>query len=106
MARRIELNWTNPYFEANKELIVGLEQVIERKVGDGAWAETALVPVAGLTPAFTVADEDMIPDGSVIEYMYRIVTVNGTARTNGNVITVNVPISSDAVIDLEGTYVP
>lgn len=106
MARRVELNWTNPYFEANKETIVGLTQVIERKVADGAWTETPLVPVAGVSPAFTAVDEDMIPDGSVQLYKYRIVTVNGTARTNGNVIEVSVPISSDAVIDLEGAYVP
>lgn len=109
MARHVSLSWTNAYFDENKELISGLTQVIERKVAEGAWEETSIVPVDE-EGVYSAQDVDLGENTETVQHQYRIVTVNGATRTNGNEITVDVLPETPAVVppveDLEGQYVP
>lgn len=105
----VTLNWTNAYLVDNEATIPTLTQVIERKIGDAVdWEELALVPVEGAGNAFSAVDEALAPIDAETNYQYRIVTVNGAVRTNGNIVTVSVPAqpSADPVEDLTGTYNP
>lgn len=107
MARNVSLNWTNTYFFQNKDTIAGLEQVIERKIDDGAWVELATT-ITGDGGIYSAQDTDLTENTEAVQHMYRIVIVNGGVRTNGNEITVSVlPIgAATPVSDLEGAYVP
>lgn len=107
MARHVSLNWTNTYFFQNKDAIAGLAQVIERKVGEAAWQELATT-ITGDEGIYSAQDTDLTENAEPVQHMYRIVIVNGEARTNGNEITVSVlPIGTvTPVSDLEGAYVP
>lgn len=107
MARRVSLTWTNAYLVNNLATIPGLIQEVERKIGAGEWEETLIEPVAGEGNAFTAEDTDL--EATAATYQYRVVTINGAARTEGNVISVEVlapAASADPVTDLEGQYVP
>lgn len=109
MARHVSLSWTNAYLVDNVAAIPGLTQEVERKVGEGEWEETLVEPVAGEGPAFTGVDEDLADNAETVVYQYRVVTVNGTTRTPGNVITVDVLTNAapvEPVEDLEGQYQP
>lgn len=107
MARRVSLTWTNAYLVNNLATIPGLIQEVERKIGAGEWEETLIEPVAGEGNAFTAEDIDL--EATAATYQYRVVTINGIERTEGNVISVEVlapAASADPVTDLEGQYVP
>ena len=107
MARRVSLTWTNAYLVNNLATIPGLIQEVERKIGAGVWEETLIEPIAGEGNAFTAEDTDL--EATAATYQYRVVTINGAARTEGNVISVEVltpAAAADPVTDLEGQYVP
>lgn len=107
MARHVSLTWTNAYLVDNLATIPGLTQEVERKIGAGEWEETLIEPIAGEGSAFTAEDTDL--EAAADTYQYRVVTINGIERTEGNVISVEVlapVVSVDPVEDLEGQYVP
>lgn len=109
MARHVRLTWTNAYLVDNTGTIPGLSQEVERKIGEGDWEETLIEPVEGEGGAFAGIDEDLEDNGETVEYMYRVVTINGDTRALGNVITVEVLENTDGlppVEDLDGEYVP
>lgn len=108
MASFIDLTWNNPYFTANAEEL-SLTQEIERKIGSAPdWtvlSGVAPVPVSGT--AYKATDSDVTKHATDdVDYVYRVVTVNGETRTNGNEITVVVPSEASVtpVSNLEGKY--
>lgn len=108
MASFIDLTWNNPYFVTN-EAELSLTQEIERKIGTATtWTKltgATITPDTGT--AFKVTDSDVTKHATDdVEYKYRVVTVNGSTRTNGNELTVTVPSEASVVpvSNLEGTY--
>lgn len=112
MARNVSLDWTNTYFFSNKDTIAGLEQVIERKIDDGVWVELPTT-ITGDDGIYSAQDTDLADNVDNVQYMYRIVIVNGEVRTYGNEITVivlpmgvpSLPGNVTPVSDLGGVYV-
>lgn len=108
MASFIDLTWTNtPVDEGNGVLT----QEIERKIGSASWAviESTSVTQEPITKAYKFTDADVTPDvADPLTYSYRIVTVSGAVRTNGNEVDVAVSALPDeppaAVGDLAGVY--